>query len=649
MCMYSPGILGFFMWESQQQRGVVMFNPALTKFNLPKEILDVINHENILVPENRDQLVRLAIGGQQSGFYEVAYRVPGKGRVVEATVARCKNGVSINFTEPYMRRRDPDCMVIGDDRPTDKETYQQRFGESFSSVRSQTLKWLRQQSLIVMPFMAGGMDYGYPALLIAPRNAAFFAAALADLQEFVPRAQIPDDFTPRGIIYAAPPFRHTHFDGKQVVVHSRSDELHEVFSYNLYPGPSAKKGVYSMLLDIGEAEGWATLHASTVKIITPYENILIIMHEGASGGGKSEMIEQIHRQEDGSVKIGRNVVTGEEIVIQLRESSELKPITDDMAMCPAVLQQGNGKLVVKDAEDGWFLRIDHISEYGTEPYYEKITIHPKEPLIFLNLDGKPGATCLIWEHVEDAPGQTCPNPRVVVPRRMISGVINEPVEVDIRSFGVRTPLTTKDRPGYGIVGMFHVLPPALAWLWRLVSPRGDNNPSINDHSGCMSSEGVGSYWPFASGRMVDQANLLLEQFIQSGNTRYILIPNQHIGAYRVGFMPQWITREYLARRGSASFGRDRLVESRCALLGYAMESVKVDGNLMPKGLLQVQYQPEVGFGAYDQGAEILTDFFKCELQKFLIPDLNQLGRQIIECCLDGGKVSDYLEFMPMRY
>ena len=390
MCMYSPGILGFFMWESQQQRGVVMFNPALTKFNLPKEILDVINHENILVPENRDQLVRLAIGGQQSGFYEVAYRVPGKGRVVEATVARCKNGVSINFTEPYMRRRDPDCMVIGDDRPTDKETYQQRFGESFSSVRSQTLKWLRQQSLIVMPFMAGGMDYGYPALLIAPRNAAFFAAALADLQEFVPRAQIPDDFTPRGIIYAAPPFRHTHFDGKQVVVHSRSDELHEVFSYNLYPGPSAKKGVYSMLLDIGEAEGWATLHASTVKIITPYENILIIMHEGASGGGKSEMIEQIHRQEDGSVKIGRNVVTGEEIVIQLRESSELKPITDDMAMCPAVLQQGNGKLVVKDAEDGWFLRIDHISEYGTEPYYEKITIHPKEPLIFLNLDGNQG-------------------------------------------------------------------------------------------------------------------------------------------------------------------------------------------------------------------------------------------------------------------
>ena len=92
------------------------------------------------------------------------------------------------------------------------------------------MEWLREQSLIVMPFMAGGQEYGYPALLIAPRNAAFFAAALADLQELVPRDQIPDGFTPRGIIYVAPPFRHTHFGGKQVVVHNRSETLHEVFS-----------------------------------------------------------------------------------------------------------------------------------------------------------------------------------------------------------------------------------------------------------------------------------------------------------------------------------------------------------------------------------------------------------------------------------
>ena len=84
-----------------------MFNPILTKFNLPKEIAGILDHQDVLVPESPEQLVKLAIGGQQSGFYEVAYRVPDQGRVVEATVTRCKNGVLVNFSEPYMRRRDP--------------------------------------------------------------------------------------------------------------------------------------------------------------------------------------------------------------------------------------------------------------------------------------------------------------------------------------------------------------------------------------------------------------------------------------------------------------------------------------------------------------------------------------------------------------
>ena len=47
-----------------------------------------------------------------------------------------------------------------------------------------------------------------------------------------------------GAMFIAPPFRHTHFEGKQVVVHNRVDNLHEIFSFNLYPGPSAKKGLY---------------------------------------------------------------------------------------------------------------------------------------------------------------------------------------------------------------------------------------------------------------------------------------------------------------------------------------------------------------------------------------------------------------------
>ena len=98
----------------------------------------------------------------------------------------------------------------------------------------------------------------------------------------------------------------------------------------------------------------------------------------------------------------------------------------------------------------------------------------------------------------------------------------------------------------------HILPASLAWLWRLVSPRGHNNPSITDSDG-MTSEGVGSYWPFAKGRMVDHANMLLKQIIDTPKVRYTLTPNQHIGAWRVSFMPQWVVREYLARKGLAEF------------------------------------------------------------------------------------------------
>jgi len=117
---------------------------------------------------------------------------------------------------------------------------------------------------------------------------------------------VPEGFAPRAIIYVAPPFRHTHFDGRQVVVHNRLTGRHELFSYNLYPGPSAKKGIYGVLLNIGEEEQWVTMHCSTVKVVTPYENTIVISHEGASGGGKSEMLEYPHRNRDGTLLIGKN-------------------------------------------------------------------------------------------------------------------------------------------------------------------------------------------------------------------------------------------------------------------------------------------------------------------------------------------------------
>lgn len=619
------------------------------KWNLPSYIKDILTEsKHVYYPRSKKELIHMAFGGEDVDSFDVAYDVPGKGSVIEATVTRCKNGVVVNYPDDYMRRRDPDCLLVADKNDTDKPKYDDVYNQDFEPLRQETFQWLKNQKLVVFAFKSGGEEYGYDTLLVAPANAGFFACAVADLQGFISMHNISEDFCPKAVVFLAPPFRHTHFNGKQIVIHNRLTGMHELFSYNLYPGPSAKKGIYGVLLNIGENEGWTTVHASTVKVITPYDNEIVIMHEGASGGGKSEMIEPVHREMDGRILLGKNTVTGEKTFIELSESCELRPVTDDMALCHPKMQNESKKLVVKDAESGWFLRLDHIKSYGTSPQYEKIFTHPQEPLVFLNIQGVPKSTCLVWEHTLDSDGKPCPNPRVVLPRRLVPNVIDEPVEIDVRSFGVRTPACTKKNPSYGILGMFHILPPALAWLWRLVAPRGYNNPSIVSSEG-MTSEGVGSYWPFATGKMVEQANLLMEQVINSSHTRYVLIPNQHIGAYEVGFVPQWVAREYISRRGSAKFKPEHLVEARCSILGYGLSSLKVDGQYIRKAFLQPEMQQEVGLDGYDAGAQILLDFFKKEVQKFLTPELHELGRKTIELLLNDATVQEYNDILPMRY
>jgi hypothetical protein len=127
----------------------------------------------------------------------------------------------------------------------------------------------------------------------------------------------------------------------------------------------------------------------------------------------------------------------------------------------------------------------------------------------------------------------------------------------------------------------------------------------------------------------------------------VLIPNQHIGAWEVGFMPQWITREYLARRGGARFAANRLRPSRCPLLGYTPGSIMVEGSTLGAWFFEVELQPEVGPDAYDQGAAILTEFFHRELNAFLGTDLLRTGQRIIQCCLDGGSLEDYQRLLDL--
>ncbi|MEG1720528.1 MAG: DUF4914 family protein, partial [Pseudoflavonifractor sp.] len=604
-------------------------NVLFEKFSLPEDLQAVLyNSPSVIIPETEEVLYELIFGNEHTDKIEVMYDVAGK-TVKEAEVVRCKNGAAVNYMEDYMRRRDPDCMRIADDLPTDKPRFEDVYGYKFADLKAETFQWLTKQELILVPFKAGGYQYGYDSVLVCPRNAAFFAFALSQLQAFVELREV-EHFTPRSIIYVAPPFRHTHFDGKQVCVHNRSEDMHEIYAYNLYPGPSAKKGIYSVLLDIGEREGWVTAHASAARIITPYENEMVMMHEGASGGGKSELLQDVQRAPDGRVLLGVNIQTGEERYISMSDTCTIDPVTDDMAICHPSFQMNNGKLSLADGEDGWFVRVDGITQYGCEAMYEKISIHAKEPLMFFNIQGVPRATCLPWEHTLDSSGKPCPNPRIIIPRRMIHNIVSSPVEVDVRSFGVRVPPTTAKEPNYGILGLLHIIPPAIAWLWRLVAPRGFNNPSISG-SAPLASEGVGSYWPFATGKRVAQANLLLEQILNCCATRYVLIPNQHIGIYKVGFAAEWISREYLARRGGVNMKLDRLTPARCPLLGYALKEMKVDGQHISNKFLRPETQETLGEKGYDKGAKILYDFFAKELEVYNVEELHPVGKQIIEC------------------
>jgi hypothetical protein len=619
------------------------------KITLPGEIHELlIQCKNARLYNSVDELEAIATGGNGSNTYEVAYDIPGKGPYAEAIIHRVRNGVSANYTEAYIRRRDPDTMAIADDLPSDKIRFREKYGYDFTQLKEETFRWLAAQELAVFLYFAGHEKLGMGGIAIAPANAGFFAMGLSMLQRIIAMDDVTPDFKIESTIYVAPPFRHTHFKGKQVVVHERTSALHNIYAYNLYPGPSAKKGLYGALLTKGEKEGWITAHCSTVQVISPYDNVTTFMHEGASGGGKSEMLQHIVREPDGQVLLGENIVTGEKRLISLPLFCSFNPVTDDMALCHPSIQRNNAKLTLVDAENAWFIRVDNITQYGTDPFLEKITIRPQKPLLFLNIQSTPDCTALIWDHIEDEPGKRCPNPRIILPRDIVPGVVNKPVTVDVRSFGVRTPPTSKQDPNYGIVGLFHILPPALAWLWRLVSPRGYANPSIVSETS-MESEGVGSYWPFATGKMVNHANMLLDQIIQTPRTRYTLTPNQHIGVWKVGFKPQLLMREYLTRRGNAKLRSDQYQEARCPLLGYELNYLTIEGTKIPSRFLQVYKQSEVGVEGYDAGAKILVNFFKKELEKFRTSDLTSTGRRIIDACMAGANIDDYNSIIPMDY
>ncbi len=158
----------------------------------------------------------------------------------------------------------------------------------------------------------------------------------------------------------------------------------------------------------------------------------------------------------------------------------------------------------------------------------------------------------------------------------------------------------------------------------------------------MTSEGVGSYWPFATGRRVDQANLLLRQILETPKTRFVLTPNQHVGAWRVGFMPQWLSREYLLRAGRGPIPSRATHAGPVSAVGLRpflhADRGDTDSALASGG----QSAGGGRRGRLRHRAQMLWDFFCRELRPLAThPELLPEGRDIINCCLNRGTLADF--------
>jgi hypothetical protein len=96
----------------------------LNKIKLPNYAAEILEHSrSVFSPKTREDLLRLAFGEENNDYFEVKYVVDGIGTVVEANVTLCKNGAVVNYTDDYMRRRDPDCLLVADKNDTDKPKY----------------------------------------------------------------------------------------------------------------------------------------------------------------------------------------------------------------------------------------------------------------------------------------------------------------------------------------------------------------------------------------------------------------------------------------------------------------------------------------------------------------------------------------------
>ncbi|MBT3320456.1 MAG: DUF4914 family protein [Clostridia bacterium] len=89
------------------------------------------------------------------------------------------------------------------------------------------------------PLIAGDDEYCYQALLICPVNAVFLQQVCLIYKGLYQKMKLVKHIR-LGQLYSCTTFRHTHFDGKQGVVHNRLDTVHEILIQSI-SGSECKK------------------------------------------------------------------------------------------------------------------------------------------------------------------------------------------------------------------------------------------------------------------------------------------------------------------------------------------------------------------------------------------------------------------------
>ncbi len=174
--------------------------------------------------------------------------------------------------------------------------------------------------------------------------------------------------------------------------------------------PSAKKGVYGFLIENGDREGWVAPHCSAVQ-----SSHLMTMPLPSSRR------RQRRRKARGW---NRCIVSQNDVCCWVKTSSHRNadlfkfhahatcvPLSMIWLFAIPSFSVIMGAWRVADAEDAWFVRVNHINNYGTDPNLESDhCAQPTKPLLFFEYRCGAKQSGSHLDHIQDEPGKPCPKP-----------------------------------------------------------------------------------------------------------------------------------------------------------------------------------------------------------------------------------------------